>query len=220
MNNINYVTVIEPVYEVTLVGTADLAPWQRLLNDEGLSIASANGRAELLLSVVDSKYMGVRFQEFSISVKVSDNRYFLAHAYNSLGLFALAERKMFRTPYYQGTIDVSQRQVVLRHGKTVVVQATLPSQVTSLNTNDECWELLLHLPKRLRQQPTIPHYFYGRLEGRTEHYPADSATLTITPTVQDQTLDMLNRSNFRVENWTIRPTARHSKSKTYAETPA
>lgn len=219
MNTINYVTVIEPVYESTLVGTADLAPWQHLLASEGLPIASTNGRAELLLSAVDSKYKGIRFQEFSISIKVSDTRYFLAHAYNSIGLFALAERKMFRTPYYQGTIHVEQRQIMLRHGKTAVFQATLPPQVTSLNTADECWELFIHLPNQLRQQPAVPHYFHARLEGRTDHYPADSVALTITPTPQDETLAMLERSNFRAESWNIRPTARHSKSKTYSQSP-
>lgn len=79
-NPIDYVTVIEPVYEVTLFGTAELAPWQHLLQDESLPIAPIDGRAALLLSVIDSKYMGVRFQEFSISVSVGQDRYFFPHA--------------------------------------------------------------------------------------------------------------------------------------------
>ena len=217
-NPIDYVTVIEPVYEVTLFGTADLAPWQHLLQDEGLPIAPIDGRAALLLSVIDSKYMGMRFQEFSISVSVGQDRYFFPHAYNSIGLFALAERRMFRTPYYQGNIHIDQRHITLSHGRITVFEATLPPSVTKVSSADECWEISIHLPKHLRQTAAIPHYFHARLEGHTEHYPAESAAISIMPTVEDVALRRLKDSHFRLLEWRVRPTARHSKSKTYQQT--
>jgi hypothetical protein len=216
---IDYVTVIEPVYEVTLFGTAELAPWQQWMKEEGLPAANEHGRAELLISVIDSKYMALSFQEFSISIKVEGNRYFLIHAYNSIGWFALAERKVFRTPYYQGDIHVAERRIALSHGNSIAFQAMLPSTVTSIHSEDECWDLLIHLPKQFRQKPAVPHYFHARLEGHTEHFPTDFVSMSITPTAEDETLRRLHASDFRVEDWRIRQKARHSKSKTYQQMP-
>jgi hypothetical protein len=208
-----YTTIIEPVMEVTLAGTAEDSLWQDLFRKEEMTARNPDGQVEILLSAVDSKFKGIQFQELSISVQVGENRYFLAHAYNSIGLFALAERKFFQTPYYPGKITVDPRRITLHDGSKPLFEATLPASASLIAEQPECHELLIHLPKNLRQSPNQPHFFHARLEGNTTIYSGQTASLNI---VAHQSIwELLKASNFRLQEWRVRPAARHSKSKTY-----
>ncbi|GAB4544981.1 MAG: hypothetical protein OHK0023_02570 [Anaerolineae bacterium] len=216
-STVNYVTVIEPVLEVTLIGTAEYARWRDLLNDEGLAVDSTPTQANILISAVDSKFRGIRFQEVSVSVMVGDARYFLAHAYNSIAWFALAERVLFRTPYYQGTITVNAQHIRLSRGQAALLDAKLPTNAPHISAGERRDEFLIHLPKKLRRQPNQPHYFHARLEGHATVFAADNRLVQITPTADERIWQLIKASRFQVDQWLVRATARHSKSKTYTE---
>jgi hypothetical protein len=212
---VQYMTVIEPVVEVTLYGTADGDFWRRYLNEQHLPVDSTDAKTDILISTVDARYMGIRFQELSISIKVRDGVYFLAHAYNSLALFALAERVFFKTPYYHASIVPEMRHIRLSHGQSTVFEAQLPDDARLIGKGEECNDVQIYLPKALRKNPTQPHFFYARLEGFTEIYAAEDAAVKIVPNPKDPILGLLNESNFQVHEWRTRAAARHSKSKTY-----
>lgn len=211
----SYTTVISPVREVTLRGKADAGLWQIYLKDEGVKPFIQDDKAELLLSAVDSKYMGFRFQEFSISLRLADDAYFLAHAFNSIPVFAWVERQFFRTPYFPARIVVEKDRLILNDGRTF--EAKLASQAPCVKSGDEDQQLLIRLPKALRQRRASdkPHFFYARLEGYTETYQATLENLSVQG--EEAIFQALRDSEFQVEEWHVRENARHSKSKTYHE---
>src|SRR5688572_4141741 len=111
---VKYVAEISPVREVWLLGTADLAFWAEHLKGQALSPAEFEGRARILLSAIEARYMGVRFRELCISVFVrgehagaGDDQLFLAQGFHSSRLFAWFERTLFSTPYEHGEIELN-----------------------------------------------------------------------------------------------------------------
>lgn len=214
----DYVTVIEPVREITLAGTAEDERWRDVLHDEGLPILSKQGRVGVLISIVDSTYKGIRFQELSVSVQMDETRFFLMQAYNSRWLFALAERTLFKSPYDKGTITAQARHPMLSIGSQRVFEATLTAAPIT-DQQHECNELQIYLPKRLHKRSTQLHFFHARLEGNTEIYTEGFTLGQITPHPQQPVWELLQKSGFRIEQWRIRSAARHSKSKTYQTAP-
>lgn len=210
MQNIDYVTVISPVKEITLWGKAEAAPWQAYLKAEGLAPYVQNGKVELLISTVDSTYMGFRFQELSISIMLGEKEYFLAHAYNSIPLFALAERKFFQTPYYAGKLSVQKEAIALNDGQSF--EAKLAPNAPCLKTGEEDWQLIIRLPKALRKKADKPHFFHARLQGYTESYQANLGSFSMNGT--EEVFRLLRESQFQPEEWRVRASAKHSKSKT------
>lgn len=101
---ITYVTRIENVREVILHGAADLSFWRARLHMSGLFPYQEQGRAALLLTATDLSWLGVRFQEFTVSVVVSQvedgsrqDGFYLVGAFNSSRLLTLAEN-LFSNP--------------------------------------------------------------------------------------------------------------------------
>ncbi|MBK8030527.1 MAG: hypothetical protein IPK17_13690 [Chloroflexi bacterium] len=86
---IEYVTIVEPVLEVTLIGTADRAVWAPHF-DLGAQTADP---VTVVLSAVETTYMGVRFRELSLSLLLDDAKGILVHAFNSSRMFAFIERQ-------------------------------------------------------------------------------------------------------------------------------
>lgn len=213
MPNIDYITVISPVKEVTLWGKADARPWQTYLLTEELAPQVEQEQVELLLSAVVATYKGVRFQELSVSIALSTQEYFLVHAYNSIPLFALAERKLFRTPYYGAKLAVTPHTIRLNSGQDFV--AELASSARCLRTAYEDWELVIRLPKALRPTAHRPHFFYARLQGETAIYQADLSVLSMNGAAG--IFSRLRASHFQPYEWRCRLHATHSKSKTLQE---
>ncbi|MBZ0297491.1 MAG: hypothetical protein K8L99_33345 [Anaerolineae bacterium] len=215
--HIKYATVIEPVFEVTLSGIANAHIWRDYLRQEGYENGNTADEIDITISAVDSRFKGIRFQEFSISLKIHENRYFLANAYNSIALFAFAERTFFRTPYYKGDIEVYADRLCLGYNGQRLFEASLAAQAPLLTSVHHCEDLFVALPKHLRKKPLQPHFFYARLEGLTEVYSGNDVAIQIMPRQEDRMMTLLEASQFQVNDWHIRRNARHSKSKTYME---
>lgn len=215
----DYITVIEPVLEITLLGSAGDKHWRTLLSEEGLPILSQQGQARILISAVDSKYMGFPFRELSVSVQVDEQRFFLAQAYNSLAAFAWVERVFFRTPYYHGKVTAQPRHIGLHVGTQQVFTAALAESRPALEQH-ECNELQIYLPKRLHPRSKQHHFFHARLEGDTQIYREGFEVRGIQPLAHQPVWGLLQASDFRVDEWRVRTAARHSKSKTFQASPA
>ncbi|MFN8528278.1 MAG: hypothetical protein U0670_06680 [Anaerolineae bacterium] len=213
-----YVTIIEPVLEVTLVGTATPHPWLPLLQAEGLTLSASTDRAIVMISATASTYKGLSFRELSVSIQVEGNRFFLPHADNSIRWFAWVERKFFQTPYRYGQVTTQPMHIAAVEQGIPVFEARLPADA-SYQEDNEVNELVIHLPKSLRKRADDPHFFYARLEGAAHIYDGHAASVTINAGAAQPIWDLLRRSDFQVNEWRVRQSARHSKSKTYEGSP-
>jgi hypothetical protein len=108
-----YIAVLPHVREIALRGASDLAFWQDRLAADNLSPLDFGGQAHVLLSAIESRFLGVRFREITISVFArrdgddgGQEGLYLALAFKSSRLFTSVERAAFSTPYHHGTIRV------------------------------------------------------------------------------------------------------------------
>jgi hypothetical protein len=210
-------TIIEPILEVTLMGEANFDVWKPILDAQGFDNYPQSEKIGVTLSGVEAKYMGLTFREFSISVTLNESELFLAHAYNSKRFFALAERRFFRTPYYPADITVTAHKIAVYQNKVPMIEAILPQNAPITHQADESVEWTLWLPKALRKNPMIPHYFDARLEGNTQHYDITSAQITLSSNPPDAVMALLSHSQFVPKDWFVRAHGRHSKSKTHVK---
>lgn len=222
--NIQYAAVIKSVKEVALFGTADLGFWQERLRTEDLPPYSRKGQAELMIIATDLKWMGIRFNELSISVAVGASHdasvrdgAFLVRAFNSSRLLAFAERTFFQTPYYPASIRVEDRVPCffkLNEGGEGVFSARMSGTAPRARSEDELWQGAIHLPTKPGARRS---HFFVKLSGQTEVYPFDSSSdvLELKPPPDDNALRWLAESNFAAQEWRVRRDAVHAKSKTY-----
>lgn len=211
-----YATVVKPVLEVTLICQGYVAPWQRLLTNEEITLPSNQDKVEIILSAVESRYMGVKFRELSCSLRIDETQVFLIHAFNSHSLFAFAERTFFRTPYYHGNLEVRSHHIRLTNQGKTVLDASLPETESVSHSQEESNQWQIWLPSALRKQPTIPHYFNAKLEGYTRYYEMDPQhPVLFMGAGLPPALQPLGESEIIVEKWLVRDRARHSKSQTF-----
>jgi hypothetical protein len=212
-DTIRYMTVIEPVLEVTLIGNVQAVLWQPILEAEGFHPPQANS-IPIIISGTQAKYMGVTFRELSISLGIDDKRFLLIHAFNSNRFFAWTERKMFRTPYYHAQITVEPNLIVVSQLENPLIEVAIQPDATITHQADEDYRWTICLPKALRKNMDMPHYFHARLAGHTQHYAPQLAHLNFSDSSND-ILSRLAKSHFELTDWSVRMTAQHSKSKTF-----
>jgi hypothetical protein len=222
-----YNVEISSVRDIILRGTADFSFWKERLQGEDLVPAGDDGKAQLMLIAVDAKFMGLRFRELSIAVFVCEPGgggepmgVYLPHAFNSLRLFAFIERTFYHTPYYRANIRVETRlpaafEVSLAEG--VILGANMPDGATGATrkasrSQVEEWEGPILLPRDGTQNEG--KLFFARLTGHTDAYSfAAHDTITLKPTRAAPIVDWLVASEFSPQEWAIRTSARHARSK-------
>jgi len=213
-NTVKYVTIVDPVLEVTLIGTASLATWQPHLEAEELAIET--NKVHVVLSAVETRYMGILFKEFSVSLLLDEHQVLLLHAFNSNRLFAWAERQLFHTPYYHGDILVQENRIAIREQGHPLIEVSLPDKATVLRSGDETVERVVVMKRS--SHSVKRHYFHARLEGHTRYFDTTESTPHYFDSTQlNPTLSTLRQSNFRLQDWSVRSHARHSKSNTYQQ---
>ena len=220
------------VQEISLLGTADLAFWTDRLRREDLLPAERDGRAQVLITAVAARYMGIRFQELSFSILMSgpqggawQESAYLLRAFNSRRLFALSERVLFSTPYDHGIVRVSASSPasinLFRNGKAafhaeMAPKTSMPARESSRQGQDG-WEGFVFLPATGHETDGQAKMFVARLRGQTQVFPFLPAkdSITITPSRGSEILQVLLNSHFVANEWIVRTDATHSKSKTY-----
>lgn len=211
-DTIHYMTVIEPVLEVTLLGNANTATWRPILEAEGFHSPQTD-KIPVIISGTQAKYMGVSFRELSISLGIDEERFLLIHAFNSNRFFAWTERKLFRTPYYHAQITVEPHHIAVLQGKNRLFETSRNANAPTLKEADVDYQWIICLPKALRKNADVPHYFHARLKGHTQHYAPNLSHFNIGSS--NEILSRLAESKFELMDWSVRMQAQHSKSKTF-----
>lgn len=210
---VTYISTITGVREVALSGAADLAYWRRQLQPARLTPWDENGRASLLLTAIESRFRGIPFRELSIAVRVGDGgAAYLAHAFNSSRLLALAERVFFQTPYRLAALAVDARAPagfnVSADGQNLF-SARMRANVTPEPAHEALWEGAIYLPGGEK-------VFYARLSGPAAVYPWEATDLmTISSTAGGSIFQRLAESGFEGREWLVRPAAVHARSRTF-----
>jgi len=231
---VKYVAQVSPVREVSLLGTADLDYWREPLARAEVSPRDEGGRVPLMIGATDTRFMGIRFREFTITIFCRDQRgklpdgAFLAQAYNSVRWFAWVERNVFSTPYDYGVAEVAVEPLAslqLTVGGAVVLRAAMsadnlarrpPAQAAS----DGFAGPVFLPPKRAGGAPNRLNWFYADIAGETTTYSFDPAHdhLSLRPTPGQPLIQSLVDSRFVATQWAVRSAATHKKSKTYRRT--
>jgi hypothetical protein len=217
-----YIAEIHNAREVCLVGAADLTFWQARLAPDELSPANIGGQAELWLTAVQLKWLGITFQELSVAVRLepiaaSPPSVYLVSAYNTSRVLAWCERTCFQTPYQHAHVAVHAEQpwsFELRHDNTVTLAAQ-SGRVASSTTVDETWTGTIFLPATGAR--TGRKFFHAQLSGLVEVAPFDpsSARLDLRPSPHHPVVQLLADSQFTGSEWRARMNATHARSKTY-----
>ena len=158
---VKYVAQVSPVREVAIMGTADSEYWRGPLERAQVSPLEESGRVPILIGATDTRFMGVRFRELTVTVFCRDRRrtlpdgVFLAQAYNSVRWFAWVERNIFSTPYDHGVAEVMIEPAAsfqLTIGGTVALRATMSadyaSQRAAANAASDGFAGPVYLPAR------------------------------------------------------------------------
>ncbi|HYF63104.1 MAG TPA: hypothetical protein VD886_09855 [Herpetosiphonaceae bacterium] len=224
-DDIRYAARIRGVLEVALAGQADLGFWRAALAGEGLVPFDAGGRAELLVNATALTWKGLRFRElvFNVSVGAGDDEsrlggFFLIHAFNSSALLALAERRLFKTPYYHGAITTQAEPpavIELRdRGRFNLSAAMIPARQPE-STSDYSVSGPVFLPGAGRP----PARFFVALSGSQRRYPfvPDRDRIEIDPASRHPIFRQLADSGFTPNEWRICLDAEHAKSQTYRD---
>lgn len=222
---IKFVADISPVREVTLSGAADLAYWTERLTKENLQPLPRDGRAQVLIVAVESRYLGIPFRELSFSVIASEpgdygrDGAFLVRAFNSNRLFTFCERNFFSTPYHHADVFVKASYPpsirLSRRGAVVFVAEAGRAHREPVRRGPGGWHGPVFLPRNERDHDG--RAFVAKLHGQTDVYPFFPAldSSTIRPMTNDDAFQELLDSQFVATEWSIRENARHAKSKTY-----
>lgn len=227
-----YNVKISPVRDIMLRGTADLTFWQERLRGENVVPVVAEGKAQLMLIAVDAKFMGVRFRELSVAVSVDlaeaggpHDAAYLVHAFNSVRLFAFVERTFYHTPYHHAKIRVETRlpaafEASLAEGTIIKAEMSPDSAVDTRRpsrSDEERWEGPILLPRAGAQ--TESKLFFARLTGHSDAYWFSARdAITLAPTPRAPIIEWLAESEFAPQEWAIRETATHARSKSVNRT--
>jgi hypothetical protein len=222
---IRYVARIQGVIEVSLAGQADLGFWRAALEPEGLVPFDAGGRAELLISATALTWKGLRFRELVLNVSVGSGGdearhggVLLIRAFNSMALLALAERRLFRTPYYPGEITVEAgppARIELRDrgqpGLRMAMAAARPPESSA----DYSVRGPVFLPRAGRRDAR----FFVALSGKQQLYPwmPEHDQILLHPSDRHAVFGQLSDSRFTPAEWRICLDAEHAKSQTYRD---
>ncbi len=221
-----YIAVIKPVREISLMGWADLSYWREKLAAEELTPVEFDGRAQLLISSIASRFMGLPFRELIVAVTVHSliqpapqHGVFLVHAFNSSRLLGWCERKMFSTPYYYGHIENvvgPPAAIELRSGQQPLLKASMASAPTASRCQPEGWAGPIFLPSPAGVASDRRQVFFADLQGETTAYPyrPERDQFVVQRSLEWPVFDWLRESEFVGYEWTLRANATHSRTKT------
>jgi hypothetical protein len=227
-----YIAVLPHVREIALLGTADLDYWKDRLAEEDLYPLDFGGHAHVLVSAIESRFLGVRFREISITFFARRNDgdggqdgLFLALAFNSSRFFAAVERTAFSTPYIHGRIRIDTGlpgSITLSDGSDATFGAAMAHEGDEsfrdpVRVGDDGWDGPIFLPRVGRGPRASGKWFCAKVAGHTRVYPFLPADDQVKVGL-GRNHDALRRvidSGFAGQEWSIREDSRHSRTKTF-----
>jgi hypothetical protein len=222
---VKYIAEVQGGREVALNGTADFQYWKHVLAPQGLAPTQCNNQAEIVLSAVELKWMGVRFSELSVAICVHEANepekagIYLAAAFNTSRMFSFIERRCFHTPYRHARVSVSTHapsSFQLTDDANTILQAERHG-TTAPEERDNAWQGAIYLPSRITRAQKRYEVFFARLSGRTQITPFEDSLDLIQFAVskRDPIFQLLIDSRFTGVEWRVRSNATHARSKTY-----
>jgi hypothetical protein len=229
-----YIAVLRHVREIALRGTSDLAFWQDRLAEDNLSPRDFGGQAHVLLSAIESRFLGVRFREITISVFARRNGgdggqegLYLALAFNSSRFFAAIERAAFSTPYRHGRIRVDTAlpgSIALFEGPDASLDVAMAGHSPAscrepTRVGVDGWEGPVFLPSDGHGPKATGKWFFAKVGGYTRVYPFLPAVdqVKVGSGSSHDTLRRVIGSGFCGQEWSIREDAWHARSKTFGK---
>lgn len=227
---IKSIAEINNVKELMLICNADLFIWSDYLKKFNHAPLEFNGKARLLLSISELKYMKIRFKEFIISIFIDDNNmetntqaFFLLSAYNSNIFFSWSERTFFSTPYHSGQISFdsqkfSKASVTANKNKAIVITNSMNDFRKPKSEGYDKWEGRVYLPGNNRTKGKFNKWFYAGIEGDSKKYDYfhNEDSITFKNTESDEIFNCLSDSNISGYEWITRNKAFHTKSGTFS----
>ncbi len=216
------------VRELALLGAADLSWWRDHLADEELEPIERDGRAQVLVSGLTSKWMGIPFRELSVAVAAryrsdsAEEGFFLARGFNTSRFFAGFERWWFHTPYrYRPDLHVELqcRAVISLGGRStadLLAELGPREPAGSLTSAQEMsFEGPLFIPTG--RDRSRRRWFMARIQGLTYTFDFEDNCdrFALASRSRDPILVGLQTSQFRGVQWQLRPNAAHARSKTF-----
>ena len=229
-----YIAVLPHVREIALLGTSDFTFWNDRLAEENLSPLDFGGQSRILISAMESRYVGIKFREISITVFArrtdsdgGQHGLFLALAFNSSRLFAAVERAAFSTPYRHGRIRVETGlpgSIALFDGPDAALTAAMahdgPASCREpIRVGADGWEGPIFLPRHGRGPRASGKWFFAKVGGHTRVYPFLPAVdqVKVGSGSSHDTLRRVIGSGFSGQEWSIREDAWHARSRTFGK---
>jgi len=132
-HSVKYIAALKKVNELALVGSADLSWWRDFLASEDIEPVDVDGKAQVLVTGLVSRWMGIPFIDLSVIVAaqgrsgLAERGYYLARGINTSRFLAGVERRCLRLPYrYRGdlhvVIQVQEHKLFKRNNDNLVLQ--------------------------------------------------------------------------------------------------
>jgi hypothetical protein len=227
---IQFVADLSGVTEVTLLGRADLDYWGDRLRPHGLTPHPQDGAAQILVSAAQARFMGVPFREVSFSVLVSPGQErhrlqdasCLLRAFSSNRFFAFWERTFFKTPYTPARCEIRAHDPIgieVARGKATLFSARMGGvdERPASHLEQDAWVGTVAILPAPGRADAAYKYFVAKLSGETTRYPFDGARdrLLVAADSGIPELSQLGASGFAGEQWIVRASANHARSKTF-----
>lgn len=225
---IKYVGQLYGVRELALLGTADLSWWRDHLAGEELEPIEVDQSARVLVTGLESKWMGMPFRDLSVSVSArclygsKEEGYLLAGAFNASRFITFFERRWFKSPYqFRADLHVELgNQSTIRLGNEpaqdlIAEMGPRESEENPVPAEEMGYTGPLFIPKG--RDRTINRWFMVKIHGLTStiDYDAKRDRFEISSECTDPILSGLRASQFRGIEWFVRQNATHKRSKTF-----
>lgn len=224
---VKYIAQLKGVHELALLGAAELTWWRDQLASEELEPVEVDGEAQVVVTGLDTKWMGIPFRDVSVVVAArrqsgsAETGVFLAHAFNASRFIAGVERWWFHLPYSfraDLSVELGDRAAIRLGGQPGV------DLIAELGTREPSEEPPpqemgytgpLFLPNG--GDRTRRRWFMVRIQGLTFTFDFDAARdrFELGSGCSDPILAGLRASQFRGVQWHVRRNATHARSKTF-----
>lgn len=223
MEQVKYIAQLKNVRELVLMGEADLSWWREHLADEELEPTELDGRAQVFLTGLDTKWMGLPFRDVSVAVAAhrsdgSDEAgLFFARAFNASRFFAGVERRWFDLPYSY----CSDLHVELAESGTICLGrqsgADVVAEMDRREDGGEAQEMEFTGPLFLPRGRNRSRWLMVQIRGMTStiDFDPERDRFEVGSDCVDPVIAGLIASDFCPIQWHVRRSSTHARTKTF-----
>lgn len=225
---VKFIAQLKQVRELALFGAAELSWWRDRLAGDDLEPIDVDGAAQVIVTGLDTKWMGIPFRDVSVAVAArplsgsAEAGFLLARAFNASRFIAGVERRWFHLPYrFRADLHVALGDAgTIRLGRPPAADliAELGPREPSgepAPAEERQYTGPLFLPKA--RPGARRRWFMVKIHGLTSTFDFDPARdrFELAPEPPDPILAGLHASRFHGLQWHVRRNATHARSKTF-----